>query len=138
MRSDIAPLECLEFEPTQVKTLEWLPLAVRHKLDLAGLKLTLQQWQALDRATRLRLLRAGPADGFAVYALQAGAFPVPPREIPVLDEEKAAMLLCTTKEEARRWLAQSSSFARYVLQKQDTAMYAGAQHQSKPAAALHG
>ncbi len=52
--------------------LEWMPLAVRMKLDLAGLKLGLEDWQALTLETRRSLL-AAPETGSGFVALLAGA-----------------------------------------------------------------
>jgi hypothetical protein len=43
----------LELEGDLHETLEFIPLAVRRKLDLAGLKLSLAAWTAMTRAERL-------------------------------------------------------------------------------------
>ena len=42
-----------DFESEEYATLELVPMSVRRKLDLAGVKLHLNQWQALSRAERL-------------------------------------------------------------------------------------
>ncbi len=42
-----------DFEKDLYKTLEFVPLSVRRKLDLAGVKLHLNEWQALSRVERL-------------------------------------------------------------------------------------
>jgi hypothetical protein len=42
-----------DFEKDLYETLEFVPLSVRRKLDLAGVKLHLNEWQALSRAERL-------------------------------------------------------------------------------------
>ncbi len=42
-----------DFEKELYETLELVPLSVRRKLDLAGVKLHLNQWQALSRVERL-------------------------------------------------------------------------------------
>ena len=42
-----------DFEKDLYETLELVPLSVRRKLDLAGVKLHLNQWQALSRVERL-------------------------------------------------------------------------------------
>ncbi len=42
-----------DFEKDLYQTLEFVPLSVRRKLDLAGVKLHLNQWQALSRVERL-------------------------------------------------------------------------------------
>jgi len=41
------------FEKDLCETLEFVPMPVRRKLDLAGVKLHLNQWQALSRVERL-------------------------------------------------------------------------------------
>ncbi|MGD1026416.1 nitrate reductase associated protein [Candidatus Binatus soli] len=42
-----------DFEKELYETLEFIPLSVRRKLDLAGVKLHLKEWQALSRVERL-------------------------------------------------------------------------------------
>lgn len=42
-----------DFENEVYATLELVPMSVRRKLDLAGVKLHLNQWQALSRTERL-------------------------------------------------------------------------------------
>lgn len=42
-----------DFEKELYATLEFMPLSVRRKLDLAGVKLHLKEWQALSRTERL-------------------------------------------------------------------------------------
>jgi hypothetical protein len=44
------------------ETLQFIPLAVRRKLDLAGLKLSLAAWTAMTRAERLAVCHL-PVDG---------------------------------------------------------------------------
>jgi hypothetical protein len=51
-----------EFEGDLHRTLEFIPLAVRRKLDLAGLKLSLKGWTAMTRAERLAVCHL-PVDG---------------------------------------------------------------------------
>jgi len=41
-----------DFESDIYETLSCVPMAVRHKLDCAGIKITLQQWEALPLAER--------------------------------------------------------------------------------------
>jgi hypothetical protein len=41
-----------DFESDIYETLSCVPMAVRHKLDCAGIKITLQQWEALPLAQR--------------------------------------------------------------------------------------
>jgi hypothetical protein len=50
------------FEEDVYATLSCVPLAVRRKLDLAGLKISLAGWQALPRSERLALCHL-PVDG---------------------------------------------------------------------------
>ena len=73
MRPDLAPTACLPFEPEEARSLQWLPLAVRYKLDACGLRLSLGQWQALSEAARLQLLQLAAGAEFALRATQAGA-----------------------------------------------------------------
>ncbi len=47
---------CFAFESDFVADLRCLPMAVRRKLDLAGVKLRLQQWNALSAEERGRVL----------------------------------------------------------------------------------
>lgn len=42
--------------------LTFMPTAVRRALDVAGLKIGLKDWQAMDRDTRVRLVEAGTTD----------------------------------------------------------------------------
>jgi len=46
------------FEGENNQTLEWMPLDVRRKLDLAGAKLSLAAWQQMSREQRESLLAA--------------------------------------------------------------------------------
>ena len=50
-----------DFESDVYATLELVPMSVRRKLDLAGVKLHLNQWQALSRTERL-VVSHFPAD----------------------------------------------------------------------------
>jgi len=52
----------LQLEGDLHETLEFIPLAVRRKLDLAGLKLSLAAWTAMPRAERLAVCHL-PVDG---------------------------------------------------------------------------
>lgn len=47
---------CFAFEADFVEDLRCLPMAVRRKLDLAGVKLKLSHWHGLDPNERARLL----------------------------------------------------------------------------------
>ncbi|MEJ8839900.1 nitrate reductase associated protein [Ramlibacter sp. AN1133] len=64
------PDRVLDFEPEEARKLRWLPLAVRFKLDKCGLKLGLQQWQALDLCQREALVRRPPGDLFEQRVLE--------------------------------------------------------------------
>ncbi len=65
------PDRVLEFEPAQAKALEWLPLAVRYKLDGCGLKIRLEQWQALPLQARQAMVRCPAGAGFETLVLLA-------------------------------------------------------------------
>jgi hypothetical protein len=82
-----------EFEGDLHRTLEFIPLAVRRKLDLAGLKLSLAAWTAMTRAERLAVCHLpvdGPGDlevyreALAAFAERAG-HPAAPLEGGPLD-----------------------------------------------------
>jgi hypothetical protein len=118
---DISPTTCLDFESAQAKSLQWLPLALRHKLDGARLKLTLKRWQSLAPKVRVNLLRILPENGFADAALLAGAHVavgLSERQAN-MDEAEASHLLNCSRERAAQWLAASTSFARYALRKRE-------------------
>jgi len=81
------------FERELYATLDLIPLAVRRKLDLAGVKLSLAGWQALPIADRRALAGATVDDGASVAAfaamLRAGTLcagaaldPLPPAGAP--------------------------------------------------------
>lgn len=59
-----------DFEKELYETLELIPLSVRRKLDLAGVKLHLKEWQALSRVERLVICHfpAGSAEERDVLA----------------------------------------------------------------------
>ena len=50
--------QLFEFESDFVDTLRCVPMAVRMKLDLCGIKLTLRQWSRLTVGDRVELLHA--------------------------------------------------------------------------------
>jgi hypothetical protein len=60
---------CFDFEADFTATLRCIPMAVRRKLDLAGVKLKLQHWSELAEAERGELL-AWADDGAAIEALR--------------------------------------------------------------------
>jgi|GEM_PF-3837092 len=51
------PVGLLPWESPDYRTLEWLPLALRFKLDRLRIKLHLKQWQAFTLEDRQQLLR---------------------------------------------------------------------------------
>ena len=59
---------CFHFEADFTADLRCIPMAVRRKLDLAGVKLKLQHWSELGEAERAELL-AWPDDPAAIEAL---------------------------------------------------------------------
>jgi len=115
MHPHLEPTKCLDFEPVQAHRLEWLPLAVRHKLDLAGLKLGLRQWGALPLAGRTQLLRCPAGEGFALLAQDAGAHTMASPVSTLPDEAMVVRGLNCTGERAREWLAATTPFSRYAL-----------------------
>jgi hypothetical protein len=60
---------CFGFEADFTADLRCIPMAVRRKLDLAGVKLKLQHWSELGEAERGELL-ASPDDAVAIEALR--------------------------------------------------------------------
>jgi len=60
---------CFAFEADFTADLRCIPMAVRRKLDLAGVKLKLQHWSELAEAERGELLAWGD-DGAAIEALR--------------------------------------------------------------------
>jgi len=60
---------CFGFEADFTADLRCIPMAVRRKLDLAGVKLKLQHWSELGEAERAELL-AWPDDAAAIEALR--------------------------------------------------------------------
>ncbi|MFM7312573.1 MAG: nitrate reductase associated protein [Cyanobium sp.] len=60
---------CFGFEADFTADLRCIPMAVRRKLDLAGVKLKLQHWSELSDAERAELL-AWPDDATAIKALR--------------------------------------------------------------------
>ena len=116
MRPDLAPTACLPFEPAEARSLQWLPLAVRYKLDACGLRLSLGQWQALSEAARLQLLQLAAGAEFALRATQAGASRDARMREPVqLNAAEAAQALDCGAAAARTWLAAATPFAHYAL-----------------------
>ncbi|HWE23894.1 MAG TPA: nitrate reductase associated protein [Myxococcales bacterium] len=121
----------LRLEGDVHETLEFIPLAVRRKLDLAGLKLSLAAWTALTRAERLAVCHlpvdgAGDLDAYrealAGFAQRAG-HPVAPLEGGPLDRGAwgperipQAIAARAAKLSIAQWSALPEE-ARYVLLK---------------------
>jgi hypothetical protein len=127
------------FEGDVHETLETIPLAVRRKLDLAGLKLSLAGWKALTRAERLAVCHLpvdAPSDlevyrdALRGFAERAGHPVVPLDGGPVDPAAWAAGAVppaIGTRVDAGEWAALSEE-ARYVLgkladPKRDTAKF---------------
>ena len=116
------------FEGDVHETLQTIPLAVRRKLDLSGLKLSLAGWTALSRAERLAVchLPVDSASDLEVYREALRGFaeraghPVTPLEEGPLDPaswgpgQVAAAI--GDRIRAAEWAALSEE-ARYVLVK---------------------
>lgn len=116
MRPDVGPTACLSFEPDEARRLLWLPLAVRHKLDGCGLRLSLLEWQALPLDTRAELLHLPAGADFALCALHAGASRDTRLRQPVrLEAYEVAQALDCDAAAAGAWLAAATPFAHYVL-----------------------
>ncbi len=104
--------------------LEFVPLAARRALDLAGVRLTLEGWRSLRSADRKALAVAGAPDDVdveRVFAVSDRASPVPTRIAPASDPDPleppealiralgAARIL-----DPRRWI-QLRALDRYAL-----------------------
>jgi hypothetical protein len=119
----------LQLEGDVHETLEFIPLAVRRKLDLAGLKLSLAGWTAMTRAERLAVCHL-PVDGegdLDVYREALKGFaersghPIAPLEGGPLDRAAwgpgripESLAARTAKLALRQWSALSEE-ERYVL-----------------------
>lgn len=130
------------FEEETDRTLDCVPLAVRRKLDLAALKISLAGWQSLPRAHRLVLCHL-PVDGdgdldvyrevFCDLAAQAGAElkALPPltadawnpRDIPPRVAERATELGIELTNDAWRALDEETRYClwKYATTKDDAA-----------------
>ena len=67
--SSLLASTCFHFEADFTANLRCIPMAVRRKLDLAGVKLKLQHWSELGETERAELL-AWPDDPAAIEALR--------------------------------------------------------------------
>lgn len=63
------PVQVLSCEPPQAHSLDWLPLAVRFKLDAAGLKVGLAEWRVLTKEQRMALLACSAGPPFEALVL---------------------------------------------------------------------
>lgn len=72
---DLPPTSCLAQEPEEARSLRWVPLAVRYKLDRCSLHISLDQWHMLPLDVRSALvsLPLGEGGWFEQLALSAGA-----------------------------------------------------------------
>jgi hypothetical protein len=52
-RKGTAMMRWFKFEDDSCTSLDWVPMVVRRKLDRAGIKIGLKQWQVLGRGERL-------------------------------------------------------------------------------------
>lgn len=118
MRPDVLPTACLPFEPEEAHRLQWLPLAVRHKLDGCRLHLSLVEWQALPVATRQQLLQLPAGPQFCERARFLGASrEVRTRQLAPLRVADVSKALRCDASAARAWLTTATPFAHYVLGK---------------------
>ena len=117
MNPRMLPTACFDFEPEEAKELVWLPLAVRYKLDVSGLRIGFDTWQALPLARRSLLMSLPVGPEFENEARRAGASPAMPQSCDIPPLESAAEVLCCGLLCAARWLTDSTAFSRYVLAK---------------------
>lgn len=96
------PVRLLSCEPPQARSLEWLPLAVRFKLDAVGLKIRLSEWHALTRDERLALLGCSSGRAFEELLL---SFVSAARRIPCSRRSYGDYLLEKLPAEGRLTLA---------------------------------
>ena len=112
------------FEGTTNETLEYMPLDVRRKLDLAGRKLGLAAWQALSLEDRRALCEADELADL-VDRLAPGTPSIPP-SAPWREPEAATSVPRRAGFPAERWPALDDA-ARYALWKvSDTTKLAAA------------
>lgn len=76
------------FEADFVQSLRCVPMIVRYKLDMCGVKLSLRSWSRFDHTTRARLVGVpvGTAEEIADYGVMVYAAIVAAGEQPVLLE----------------------------------------------------
>jgi cyclic pyranopterin monophosphate synthase len=104
--------------------LEFVPLAARRALDLAGVRLTLEGWRSLRAADRKALIVAGAPDDVdveRVFAISDRASPTPTRIAPASDpdpleppEALVRALGAARIIDPRRWV-QLRALERYAL-----------------------
>jgi cyclic pyranopterin phosphate synthase len=103
---------------------EFVPLAARRALDLAGVRLTLEAWRSLKREDRKGLAALGAPDDVdvdAVFVVAGRAHPQPTRIAPASDpdpveppEALVRALGATRILDPRRWI-QLRALERYAL-----------------------
>lgn len=89
-----------DFESDIYETLSCVPMAVRHKLDYTGIKITLEQWEALPLAER-RILCEPPR--LAHCTTQASAHSVtrfPSAQRPCASNRRAESQICHDKSKS--------------------------------------
>lgn len=115
LQPDLFPTCCLDIEDGPAAELEWLPYAVRFKLDVSRLRLSLQDWRNLPRARRIALLSAPLSledSGFEALALSSGARrDMRPAEW-AQTQGTALHNVCS-----EQWLSRATPFAKYVALK---------------------
>jgi cyclic pyranopterin phosphate synthase len=117
------PAHVFSFEEPN-EGLVWIPLAARRALDHAGVKLSLDAWQALALEDRLSLTAAGAGavvEKGAVEALLSRAEPAPERITPrpdpeAIPDELAGLVGERAAELAAAW-PRLSPLERYALAK---------------------
>ena len=117
MKSRLIPSAALDFESAEARSLAWLPLAVRYKLDRASLHLTLHAWQALSIDKREALVISVSEDEFRGAAIQCGATHRISVAFDNLDMDLVSEAFGCDADGAARWLEESTGFSRYVLRK---------------------
>jgi hypothetical protein len=101
------------------EALTFMPTAARRALDVAGLKLSLQAWQAMERKERELLVQAGACDVVdpsEVALLLACANPPPERVEPIPDPDPSHAPADIGEIDPRRWVA-IRPLDRYALVK---------------------
>ena len=115
-RPDLSPTCCLEADSADARVLRWLPFAVRFKLDVCGLRMSLAEWQRLPLVQRGALVRApleGGAGGFHALAHACGARADADQRAGTGTGDLAFL----REDDIEDWLACATPFAKYVARK---------------------